>query len=377
MQRTRPRAGVVSAHLALTLLVAATASSGCSPTGTSGDADTEVVASSDADDVVEDSAQSSDASTDAAGDAVNSSDASTDASTEDAGDAVNSSDTSTDASTDTATDTQTCSTASDCPDPGDCATVACDSGTCSITSKTNGTACTGGNLCVLTGQCQAGTCATLLAFDCGDGNPCTADACDPKTGACSHTPATDGTGCDDGNACTEPDACKAGICTGGAYICGGCETAADCAPYDDGDLCTGVMYCDNESKPGVCKTTAQVLGCGKDTGDPCTVEACDPATGGCVAIPVAEGAACEDGDPCTTGGTCTGGTCKAATNLCPCQQDSDCGDDGNPCNGTLYCDKTSAPFACKVNPATVPACQGSEGPCALAACDPKTGECKT
>jgi hypothetical protein len=43
----------------------------------------------------------------------------------------------------------------------------------------------------------------------------------------------------------------------------------------------------------------------------------------------------------------------AGTNTCACTNDSDCAksEDGNLCNGTLYCDKSVAgAFECKVNP---------------------------
>src|SRR5262249_47838870 len=79
------------------------------------------------------------------------------------------------------------------------------------------------------------------AESCGDGDPCTTDACapatsgadaqgcvhtavvcgaadacheagvcDPATGACSSPAKRDGTPCDDGNACTQSDTCQAG-----------------------------------------------------------------------------------------------------------------------------------------------------------------------
>ena len=100
---------------------------------------------------------------------------------------------------------------------------------------------------------------------CDDGLACTDDGC--VEGACQHLPLT-GSGCDDGNACTWPDTCQAGACV---------------------------------STPAVCP----------DTGDPCTASSC--VAGACEVSPVAPGALCDDGDPCSVGETCVGGLCQGGT----------------------------------------------------------------
>ncbi|MCB9738944.1 MAG: hypothetical protein H6747_06730 [Deltaproteobacteria bacterium] len=102
--------------------------------------------------------------------------------------------------------------------------------------------------------------------NCDDGAPCTADACDPKTGACSHTPIAAGKPCDDGDACTLATACDAkGGCLGEAKNCS-----------------------DN---------------------NPCTTDTCDSGTGTC--NHAAHDEACDDGDACSLGDACVGGLCKA------------------------------------------------------------------
>ena len=70
-----------------------------------------------------------------------------------------------------------------------------------------------------------------------------------------------------------------------------------------------------------------------------------------------------DAGPCADGG-------------CQCQDNQDClsREDGNPCNGTLYCDPKI--WSCKVNPATVIACQDDAAPCVALACDPADGDCR-
>ncbi|MEC9073471.1 MAG: hypothetical protein VX938_13855, partial [Myxococcota bacterium] len=65
--------------------------------------------------------------------------------------------------------------------------------------------------------------------DCDDGNPCTADTCDPVDG-CLHSPTDEGEPCDDGDACTLETACDTGTCA-----CGDGCAAPDC---DDGNPCT-------------------------------------------------------------------------------------------------------------------------------------------
>ncbi|HEU4400619.1 MAG TPA: EB domain-containing protein, partial [Candidatus Polarisedimenticolia bacterium] len=69
--------------------------------------------------------------------------------------------------------------------------------------------------------------------DCDDGNPCTKDACDTRTGVCVRSILPDGSSCDDKNPCTEGSVCRAGQC-GVPVIC------------NDGNLCT-VDRCDPAS----------------------------------------------------------------------------------------------------------------------------------
>jgi hypothetical protein len=53
-------------------------------------------------------------------------------------------------------------------------------------AKVNGTACPDGNLCNGAETCQAGVCTTGTPLVVDDGNPCTADSCNPATGAITH-----------------------------------------------------------------------------------------------------------------------------------------------------------------------------------------------
>jgi len=189
-------------------------------------------------------------------------------------------------------------------------------------------------------------------------------------------PVGQGFACEDGDPCTKGDVCKGAQCAPGTYTCT-CKNNADCVPFDDGDLCNGVQYCDKVS--GLCKKNeGSAISC-KEVGDSeCFKNKCEPKTGICKMTAWAEKEACNDGDPCTKGDVCTSGTCKAGAYVCECWSDLDCAkkEDGNLCNGTLYCDKSGKAPACKLNPATLVACNKATGdPCLKPTCDPKTGKC--
>ena len=166
---------------------------------------------------------------------------------------------------------------------------------------------------------------------CDDGDPCTLDVCDGAQG-CTSTP-LDGIDCDDQDACTGSDFCDEGVCTG---------VPVDC---DDGDVCTDDA-------------------CNSDAG--CTYQH--------------NKAACDDGDVCTVQDTCLEGVCAGAQVDCDCLEDQDCAqfEDGNLCNGTLYCDKTQIPHRCEVAEDTLIACpepQGIHAYCLQALCIPESGDC--
>ena len=81
-----------------------------------------------------------------------------------------------------------------------------------------------------------------VAADCDDANPCTEDRC--GVSGCLHTNTTGP--CDDGNPCTADDTCAGGVCTGGTNACT-CAETADCAQFEDGNLCNGTLICQNSS----------------------------------------------------------------------------------------------------------------------------------
>ena len=320
-----------------------------------------------------------------------------------------------------------------CKNDGDCATAfgdisACQKATCDLVSSTcklqslaDGTQCDDGDSCTTADQCKNASCAGGT-MQCNDDNPCTADSCD--AGACVFAPTS--AGCDDGNLCTQNDACKDGVCTGDANPDCECQTDADCAQFDDADLCNGVLGCvDSQCLP----KDGSIVTCDASLAGPCQEVACDPADGQCKAGPLAEGSACDDENACTKSDACAGGVCKGApvvcddgngctadscdtesgclfTNTtegcddgdlctlddaclegectgatnpeCDCTDDADCAEfeDGDLCNGTLECTGGK----CVVEPGTVVDCSedaAAAPACKVVLCNATSGACET
>ena len=182
----------------------------------------------------------------------------------------------------------------DTSEDGECAITECvaASGECELVPRADASPCDDGDVCTNHGACTDGACESGAALDCDDGNPCTTDGCEVDAGGCANTPS--------------------GACD--------CDLAADCVAFDDGDLCNGTLTCvagacmpDPESVPAPCPGLT----------NECAVNACEPSTGECVEQSVNDGTPCDDGDACTSAGTCAAGSCQAGPAL-------DC-DDHNTC----------------------------------------------
>ena len=310
----------------------------------------------------------------------------------------------------------TCDDSLDTP----CAKTTCNpkTGTCAMGPYAEGSWCDDGEVCTVGERCQAGTCAggtdkceCKVDGDCApkeDGNlcngvlycdtaqspylclvnpattvvcspdadtACRTNTCDPGTGTCALANRPAGTACDDGNMCTAGDACDgAGQCQGGAVTCD-CQSDADCAAKEDGDLCNGTLYCDKAA--GKCVLNpATIVTCPSVNDTACSANLCQPTTGACKVVPVNQGKACDDGDMCTGGETCTNGACGGGTPTCECTGDDDCASKGaaNRCAGTYYCDRAMG--KCVLNPATAVTCQTvNDTACAATRCTAATGTC--
>jgi len=149
------------------------------------------------------------------------------------------------------------------------------------------------------------------------GDECIEVGCD-ASGQCTFTPVVDGTPCEGGlvcsvftclmGACTQagpfpcpppPDACSDAVCD---EMAGGCVPTPkpNGSACDDGNLCTFGDTCTG----GTC--SGAMVQC--PTGDQCVTTACDPMSG-CVYAPIANGTPCNDGHSCTVGETCNAGSC--------------------------------------------------------------------
>ena len=201
--------------------------------------------------------------------------------------------------------------------------------------------------------------------------PCTTNEC--AAGECVASVTADAP-CDDDNVCTTADKCgQAGACVG--IDSGTCECQADADCSDDGDLCNGVPICDLSNH--TCTVPASsVVKCPPTAQDACRTDACDPTSGECVVVDVADKLPCDDNNPCTGSDRCKSGACEGVGS-CECQNTTDCPNDADLCNGALYCDKDTLPFVCRLNPATVVDCPDlNDDPCIGSACNPALGECE-
>jgi cysteine-rich repeat protein len=233
---------------------------------------------------------------------------------------------------------------------GVCRDGVCDetAGGCVARNHTAGTACDDGNPCTVSDVCTDAAACAGSPRDCGDADRCTVDSCNGTTGACEHVPtpipgaegpagnATCGDGidndCDGRTDAADPD-------------CGGCAGHADCddadpcttdtcvggacahAPAATGTLCNDGLWCTvgDACAAGTCAGTPR--DCSAAAGV-CTAGACDEDTDACRARPVADGTACDDGDPLTLRDVCVSGRCVAST----------CGDGYLDTGGGEFCD---------------------------------------
>lgn len=219
---------------------------------------------------------------------------------------------------------------------GPCSRHVCDDGRC-VAEPTPGVACSDGLDCTEADTCdESGRCRGEPVV-CDDGDPCTDEACEPGLG-CVSSPAP-GRTCDDGDTCTLDDTCdEAGVCVGLSRACDDfdpctfdtCDAVLGCRheqrdglACDDGDGCTLGDRC----QAGLCLGVTRP--CGDD--NPCTADRCDPATGACLFVPLADLVSCADDDPCTDATRCIAGQCVGLTRTCDdgvaCTLDQ-CGQDG-------------------------------------------------
>ena len=156
-----------------------------------------------------------------------------------------------------------------------------------------------------------------------------------------------------------------------------CQQNKDCQKYEDDDLCNGILYCNlaaNQCQP----IPPTIINCPKkDSPDGCKTNTCNPQNGKCEMKAQVENNVCDDGNFCTIGDVCQTGQCQSGKNTCQCQNNSDCAqhEDGNLCNGTLFCNKLKG--QCELNPVTIVYCQPvDDTECQKNTCNPEAGACE-
>ncbi|MCB9739923.1 MAG: hypothetical protein H6747_11685 [Deltaproteobacteria bacterium] len=286
-----------------------------------------------------------------------------------------------------------------CNDDQSCTDDACSVQAGCIYSAISGP-CDDGDACTQGDACNGAQGCVGSAVDCDDGQPCTADGCDPGTG-CSHdgTP-LQGRWCDDGDNCTVGETCDAGACVpataitcddGNPCTTGSCNPATgQCVTALQNKACVTPTGCASDAvcSNGVCAGKAikncctQTSGCQDD--NPCTLDSCDKPTGVCSHLALT-GLACSDGSACTVGEKCAAGFCygggaltcddanECTTDAClPSKgcvfspRDAEPCPDGDACNGVELCDSG----ACAA--ATAPDCNDGQS-CTIDSCNPSVG----
>ena len=219
-------------------------------------------------------------------------------------------------------DTQTdCDNPDTCDDAGLCQPNFADGGSgCGDATASD---CTGPDTCDGSGACQPNHVAPGTACDDPSDTECTdPDTCD-DSGTCLANDAGDGLACDDAF-CILGQACEAGLCAGGTA--NSCDDALGCTidTCSEGlDQCVNTLDVDVCIIDGVCRSLGEL-----NPLNDC--QECDPGR-----TPVswsswsflADGAACDDGDPCTGTGRPEIGidTCDGAGS-CSGLPDVDCND---------------------------------------------------
>ncbi len=230
-----------------------------------------------------------------------------------------------------------------CPDSGDpCTELSCDpaggQGNCDIESpRGENDPCDDGDACTTGEVCMGGSCGGGTPVDCSNlDDQCNVGVCNATTGACEAQPANENMPCDDGDACSVGEVCTGGACGGGAPVecpdsgdpctvlaCdpagaeGNCdsETArGENDPCDDGNACTSGETCSGGTCGGGATTDCSFLD------GICTVGVCDPASGSCMSQPGNAGGACDDLNECTENDVCTPDGLCAGTPIEGCEE---------------------------------------------------------
>lgn len=254
--------------------------------------------------------------------------------------------TTTTTTTTTSSTTSTgCVLAEDCAQlNGPCVVGTCINGMCSTTPANDNAPCDDGKFCTSGDTCQNGLCQGGLTMTCPGTDACHVGACDEATKSCVQQPGNNGAQCDDKDPCTYFGSCQGGTCVKGPAIdcsfldgiCsqGVCDAVVGCksAPKNNGFPCDDGQFCtDGDS----CQGGACMGGPPKTCVPPggCFIGTCDEINDTCASVPGNNGAACDDGSPCTVSTTCLNGVCASGM---PSNDGMSC-DDGTSCTSGTTC----------------------------------------
>ncbi len=146
-----------------------------------------------------------------------------------------------------------------CPVSNPCNSVSCNAktGKCEGDAPPAGSPCSD-DPCVSNQTCQDLLCQGGQPLECDDNDPCTDDACDSATAACTHIANT--APCDDDSACTTDDHCDKGGCQGTPKVCNDGDPETE-------DVC---LYGVCVGKPDFCTKDSTC----DDGDDLCTIDSC-------------------------------------------------------------------------------------------------------
>lgn len=259
-----------------------------------------------------------------------------------------------------------CTSAEHCAASSDsCNVGTCINGVCEKTPANELMACDDGKGCTQNDRCVDGLCTGDLGA-CPSTDPCRVGVCDVESDMCIEVSGNDGAACVDQDPCTITGICGGGTCNPGQPVdcsfldgtcsVGTCDPQLGCVamPLNDGASCDDGLYCTigDTCTAGVCSGMPNTCAA---PGDVCLIGTCDELGDTCVAVPGNNGAACNDQSTCTTGETCSNGVCGGGM---PANPGGAC-DDKNPCTTGDTC----ANGACV--PGGPPPCQSGDGCCPL------------
>lgn len=215
--------------------------------------------------------------------------------------------------------------------------VSCDK-TLGCVYAANSLSCSDGDACTVGDGCKGGACLPGAVTKCDDGNPCTADACQPKSGECTFVPVK---GCYLG-ACLANSDCKVGVCDVKLHACVPCLKSADCG--------SGLVCVDAVCVQGLtCISSVQckALGFVCDALAAACVECIDDKD--CADGMACIGRKCVDSPACTSSKNCPAQCDMVAKRCVECLVDEDCPD-------WKYC---GADQRCRYDICAAPSCVGA------------------